>query len=244
MDNDDRPVGRVLSRREVIGLLGIGGAALLGGRALGQGGPGGRRNRPQTANGCYARPELTEGPFFVDEKLNRSDIRTDANSKIIVPGVPLKLAVTVHSFAGGGCSLLKDAMVDIWHCDAYGRYSDVRQNDTAGQKWLRGYQMTDKDGLARFTTIYPGWYRGRTVHIHFKIRVTKNNRPYEFTSQWFFDDALSDKILAQAPYNQTGRRDMLNRNDGIYREGGEQMLLNLKPDGDGYSAAFDVGLDV
>lgn len=263
MDNDDLPLGRVLSRREVLTLLGVGGAAaLLGRQSFGQpgrGGPGGRRGpgggpgepggRPNqglsaTGNGCFAKPELTEGPFFVDERLNRSDIRSDPATKTLSAGVPLQIVFQVHTFAGGGCGPLANAMVDVWHCDAAGLYSDVRQNGTAGQKFLRGYQTTGKDGIARFTTIYPGWYRGRAVHIHFKIRATKENRNYEFTSQLFFDEKLTDKIHARVPYAATGQRDQRNDRDGIFREGGNQLLLSPTPEGAGYKATFDIGLQI
>ncbi len=263
MENDDRPVGRILSRREALALLGIGGAAaLLGPRAFGQpgpppdgprggpgrgrgpGGPGGPgRGGAFVANGCFAKPELTEGPFFVDEKLNRSDIRSDPQSKIVQPGALLDLTFKVYGFADG-CGPLPNAMVDVWHCDAMGRYSDVRENGTLGQKFLRGYQMTDKDGLARFTTIYPGWYRGRAVHLHFKIRTQKANRNYEFTSQLFFDDALSDKVFPQAPYAANGRLEMRNAQDGIFRDGGSHLLITPTAKDAGYTATFEVGLQV
>jgi protocatechuate 3,4-dioxygenase beta subunit len=132
-------------------------------------------------------------------------------------------------------------MVDIWQCDAQGIYSGVQDRfaDTRGQKWLRGYQVTNAQGVAEFTTIYPGWYPGRTVHIHFKIRY----RNRDFTSQLFFDDALSDRILANPPYAKAGIRTR-NANDGIYRNGGSQLLLNLTPSGAGYAATFGIGLNL
>ena len=249
MENDDRTVGRILSRREALALLGLGGVALLGQRAFGQPGPppDGRRGPGQggafVPNGCFAKPELTEGPFFVDEKLNRSDIRSDPQSKIVQPGARLDLTFKVYGFADG-CAALPNAMVDVWHCDAMGRYSDVRENGTLGQKFLRGYQMTDKNGVARFTTIYPGWYRGRAVHLHFKIRTQKANRNYEFTSQLFFEDTLSDKVFAQAPYAANGRLEIRNAQDGMFRDGGSHLLLKPTPKKAGYTATFEVGLQV
>jgi len=147
----------------------------------------------------------------------------------------------VFRVSSSGCTLLPGAMVDIWQCDAQGIYSGVQDRfaDTRGQKWLRGYQITHAQGVAEFTTIYPGWYPGRTVHIHFKIRY--QNR--DFTSQLFFDDALSDRILANPPYAKAGTRTR-NANDGIYRNGGSQLLLNLTPSGAGYAATFDIGLNM
>jgi protocatechuate 3,4-dioxygenase beta subunit len=187
------------------------------------------------------RPALTEGPFFVDTQLNRSDIRSDPVTGVVKPGVPLVLRFVVSRVSSSGCTLLPGAMVDIWQCDAQGIYSGVQDRfaDTRGQKWLRGYQVTNAQGVAEFTTIYPGWYPGRTVHIHFKIRY----RNRDFTSQLFFDDALSDRILANPPYAKAGIRTR-NANDGIYRNGGSQLLFNLTPSGAGYAATFDIGLNL
>ena len=131
-------------------------------------------------------------------------------------------------------------MVDIWHCDAAGVYSDVtdRGFSTVGQKFLRGFQNTDANGVAKFVTIYPGWYSGRAVHIHFKIRVDNK----EFTSQLFFDEATNSAVFANAPYK--GDADVPNSRDGIYRNGGSQLLLTPTKDGDVYNASIDIGMQV
>lgn len=195
---------------------------------------------------CVARPQLTAGPFFVDDRLDRSDIRSDPSTGAVAPGVPLKLAFNVSRIENGVCTPLPGAVVDIWHTDALGRYSDIRSEGTSGQQFLRGYQTTDKDGVARFTTIYPGWYRGRTIHVHFKIRTFANDREvYDFTSQLFFDDATTDRVVQEAPYRQRGEPDTTNRTDWLYRNGGNgsKLLLSLSGDGDGYAAAFAIGLE-
>lgn len=135
---------------------------------------------------------------------------------------------------------------------AGGRYSGVndRSVDTQGQKFLRGFQLTDAKGQARFTTIYPGWYQGRAVHIHFKVRTPATQAQlagastWEFTSQLFFDDALTDRVFAAAPYAGKGARDRRNADDGIYREGGSQLMLAVAPNGTGQRASFDLGLDL
>jgi protocatechuate 3,4-dioxygenase beta subunit len=94
-------------------------------------------------------------------------------------------------------------------------------------------------------TIYPGWYQGRAVHIHFKVRAnTAAGQGREFTSQLFFDDALSDKVYTQAPYNSRGQRTTRNNNDGIYRSGGNQLTLALRESGQGYAATFDIGMQM
>jgi protocatechuate 3,4-dioxygenase beta subunit len=135
--------------------------------------------------------------------------------------------------------------VDIWHCDASGVYSDVSDPsfNTMGQKFLRGYQVTDGSGSVRFSTIYPGWYSGRAVHIHFKIRLFAGpQKTYEFTSQLYFDDSLTDRVHSQPPYNSKGTRHTRNSQDGIFSEGGSQLLLDLTQTSQGYSAMFDIGL--
>jgi hypothetical protein len=105
------------------------------------------------------RPELTVGPYFVDKQLDRADIRVEPTTGKRVEGVPLALTINVSRVSGGTCGPLPGAMVDVWHSDAHGVYSGVNDamsgNDPSGQKILRGYQVTDAKGAARFTTIYP-----------------------------------------------------------------------------------------
>ncbi len=194
---------------------------------------------------CVVRPDQTEGPYFVDEKLNRSDFRVDPADQSIKPGVPLRLAFHVSQVAGGACEPLIGAMVDVWHCDASGVYSDVRDAgfDTRGKKFLRGYQATDAKGAAEFLTVYPGWYEGRAVHIHFKIRTEPgSSRAREFTSQLYFDEAVTEQVHKQAPYNSKGRRTTTNDADFIFRRGGKQLIPTLTQNSDGYIAKFDIGL--
>jgi len=257
------PEIRYLSRREMLGLMGSAATAitLAGcGGGGGQSGSGGETTggstgasttaettgaAAETASTCVVRPEQTEGPYFVDEMLNRSDIREERE------GVPLDLVFNVSRLDEGNaaaCGPLAGAMVDIWQCDAAGEYSDVQDNaegfDTRGETYLRGYQVTDENGTARFTTIYPGWYRGRAVHIHFKIRDSpESEQGYEFTSQLFFDDALTDEVFTQEPYAEKGERDLRNADDGIFQGGGDQLLLQPTREGQGYAATFDIALD-
>src|SRR5690349_6712421 len=138
---------------------------------------------PNPSLSCIATPEQTEGPYFVDERLNRADIRSDPANGRMSDGVPLKLRLIAHAIAGSACTPLRGAIVDIWHCDASGTYSDVEDPGfkSSGQKFLRGYQTTGSDGSVEFVTIYPGWYRGRATHIHFKVRGrSPSDRGYEF----------------------------------------------------------------
>ena len=201
-------------------------------------------------SGCVVRPAQVEGPYFVDEKLKRSDIRSDPGTGVLSAGTPLLLSLRVSQLSGGLCAPIAGATVDIWHCDALGVYSDEKDIDgsfdTRGKKFLRGYQLTDGSGLARFTTIYPGWYSGRAVHIHFKIRTTSpSGARHDFTSQLYFNDTLSDRVHAAAPYASKGKGRLPNAADDIFREQhGEKLILTTTRRGGGYAAVFDIALHV
>jgi protocatechuate 3,4-dioxygenase beta subunit len=252
--DDDAPVGRILGRREVLALLGGSGAALLAACApgvLGSPAPTAAQqtnadattaaaaaSSPATLPSCIVRPAVTEGPYFVDEKLDRSDIRSDPTTGAVKDGALLTLTFLVSRVAGSACAALSGATIDVWHCDALGVYSDATDPsfNTRGQKFLRGYQTTDATGKAQFTTIYPGWYQGRAVHIHFKIRTATS----QFTSQLFFDDALNTQVFTQSPYSRKGTQGIMkNAADGIYKS---QLLLAVTKNGNAYAASFDIGL--
>lgn len=256
MENDDIPVGQILTRRDALKLLGLGSAAFLAACAAPEGTSTlvptsvstSGLSATSTALDCVVRPELTLGPYFVDEQLNRSDIRSEPSDGSVREGIPLTLAVNILDVANNSCTPIEGAQVDIWHCDAQGVYSGVSDQgfDTTGQKFLRGYQLTDGTGKAQFLTIYPGWYSGRAVHIHFMIRTTgADAQSYEFVSQFFFDDALSDQVFTLEPYASKGQRDTRNADDNIYNGGGDQLLLAVTGDNaNGYSAAINIGLDL
>lgn len=241
MHDDDRPVGRTLSRRELVGLFGASFAAAATMEAA----------PPATAldaQDCIALPQQTEGPYFVEERLNRADIRLDPATGQMSAGAPMDLRLVISTVASAGtCQALAGAQVDIWHCDAMGVYSDVRDRsaDTTGKKFLRGHQVTDNAGQVRFTTIYPGWYGGRAVHVHFKVRrPAGGGRIDEFTSQLYFDDALTDRVYQRPPYAGREDRERRNENDGIYRDGGDQLMLAVTEHEGGYAATFEIGLDL
>ncbi|MDQ6888270.1 MAG: intradiol ring-cleavage dioxygenase [Gemmatimonadota bacterium] len=242
MDNDDSPQGRILTRREALAVLGATGVAVLAGCA--------RRTTTTSdttgvSTSCVARPQETQGPYFVDDKLDRSDIRLDPSDGTVKPGAQLQLTFNVSRAISNGCTPLTGVLVDVWHCDALGVYSDVSDPgfDTVGKTFLRGYQVTDATGAARFTTIYPGWYQGRAVHMHFKIRSASSSGPgFEFTSQLYFDDALTDQVHAQQPYATKGQRTVRNAGDGIYRQNGSQLRLAVNQNAAGYAATFGIAL--
>jgi protocatechuate 3,4-dioxygenase beta subunit len=254
LHDDDQPIGRVLSRREVLALIGGAGAVLLGGCTLEQFLSGESAATPSLSATsvaslppCVVRPALTEGPYFVDNQLNRSDIRIDPSDGSVKEGAPLRLAFQVSDVNADACSPLAGAQVDVWHCDALGVYSGVSDPgfDTSGQLWLRGYQVTDESGYCEFTTIYPGWYSGRAVHIHFKIRTDPDsNQGYEVTSQLFFDEAFTNAVYTHAPYVAKGAPNTPNASDGIFQGGDGLLTLNVVEAGEGYAATFDIGLDL
>lgn len=240
-----------LSRREALGALGLaaGTAALAAPRALAAsmielGRPAGVAFWPD----CVVTPAQTEGPYFVDEMLERRDITTDPVDGAVSTGAPMRLRISVHRVDGQACAPVTGAHVDVWQCDADGIYSGVRDTqglfDTSGRKFLRGYQVSDAGGAVEFETIYPGWYPGRTPHIHFKVRLfAGSRRTFEFTSQLYFDDAVTDKVHALAPYNAKGARTVRNNRDGIFqRENGPQLLLRTHMEQGVWIGAFDIGL--
>lgn len=255
MENDDATVGRILTRREAFqaaACAGFGLVALGGSRGFAS-----SSELPFTPPGVHlvASPVLTEGPFFVDENLNRSDLIAGSTRHSVKNGVPLQVSFTLYKLSGSNHAPLKDAHIDVWHADAIGVYSDesnpMNHENTSRQTWLRGCQVTDGAGSAAFKTIFPGWYPGRTPHIHFKIRTysAAAKATAEFTSQLFFKDADGGRIYRGDPY--TGRHDTTNANDNVYNErqydgtsAGEHMLLDLKKlsGSAGYSANFTVVL--
>jgi protocatechuate 3,4-dioxygenase beta subunit len=233
LNDDDRPIGRIYTRREALRTFGAGLLALGPFAAL--------RAAAQPGAGCVATPEQTDGPFFVEERLNRADVRSDPASGAVSEGVPLTLALVVQSISARGCAPLPGAIVDIWHCDAAGVYSDVQGADR--RKFLRGYQVADADGRVQFVTIYPGWYPGRAVHIHFKVRgEAAAGRRYALSSQLYFDDALSDRVYTRKPYADRGRRNVRNDADFLHRSGGGRLTLAPVESGNGYAASYQVGL--
>ena len=232
-DDDLRPFAA--RRRDALRILAGAGGLLLGGRSTAQNAPS-RMPSP----GCVLTPAQPEGPYFVDERLNRSDVRADPATGAVRPGAPLTLELRIAAVAGTQCEPLREAIVDIWQCDALGNYSDV--DAARGTRFLRGYQVTDAEGRVRFTTVYPGAYPGRAVHIHFKIRAGAPGRARAFTSQLYFDDALTDRVHAAGAYGGGASRRMRNARDGLYLHGGRDLTLDVAEDGNGYAAACEIGV--
>jgi protocatechuate 3,4-dioxygenase beta subunit len=173
---------------------------------------------------CTLTAEQTEGPYYLDADSIRSDIREDRD------GTPLRLAIRVRE--AERCTPLADALVEVWHCDASGTYSGFGEEE--GDRYLRGAQVTNADGIVQFRTIYPGWYPGRTPHIHVKVHV---DRRTVLTTQLYFDEQTNARVYANAPYRQG--RDQTNASDGIFDD---SLVLDLDDEGDGILGriSFDV----
>lgn len=232
-------IGTPLNRRRTLALLAGAGAAVMGGR-LGEG--------DVDAASCVSLAGAqTEGPYWVEENLNRSDIRVDSSDGSIRPGVLLNLSINVQNVSGTSCTALAGARVDVWHCDAGGTYSDEAANSSTGKKFLRGYQTTDDTGAVQFTTIYPGWYSGRTVHIHVRIRTYSGSAVIgEFVDQIFFDDTLTDTVFTQAPYSSRRSRDTRNSNDMVVTgtNNGAVVYASMTQTATGYSGVATIGVNL
>lgn len=226
------------ARRTALRVLAAAGTVVIARQALAQ-----QDSPAAAAPACVLTPEQTEGPYFVDERLERADIRTDPSDGSVRAGTPLALALRISALGDARCRPMGGAIVDVWHCDAAGAYSDANDANlrTRGAKFLRGYQVTDREGRVRFMTIYPGAYRGRAVHIHFKVRAPGSAKT-QFTSQLYFDDALTDRVHAADPYRRGMGRRTRNDEDGLFRAGGRSLLLDALPATQGYVAEYDVGV--
>jgi protocatechuate 3,4-dioxygenase beta subunit len=247
----------LFSRRQAIGLLaGLGAgviAAACGGGSSSKSSSSSTRTTSAGASGttaskaaCVLTPEVTDGPYYLDVNKVRSDITEGKD------GAPLDLKLTVVDATG--CTPIKDAAIDVWHCDAGGVYSGFSQASAGGpgggpggsqgptdsQTFLRGTQVSDANGLAQFQTIYPGWYSGRAVHIHMKVHVGGS---VVHTGQLFFDDNLTDQVYRNAPYSTRGAPDVRNAADDIYRSAGAaSAVLAVTPADRGYAGEITVGV--
>ena len=200
--------------------------------------PGGNAGPTATASpDCVLTPEQTEGPFYLDEDLVRSDI-TEGR-----PGSPL--ALTLFVVNADNCSPIADAAVDIWHCDAEGAYSGFTQGggDT-GSTFLRGTQVSDAAGKVEFATIYPGWYEGRAVHIHVKVHrdTADSEASTVHTGQLYFSDGVSTEVYRSDPYAERGEPELRNEDDSIYRDGGDESMVSIIQNGTTWAGSMTVGV--
>src|SRR5258707_3801482 len=204
------------TRRSSLARLGSALVAAAGGRALlSPAAEGGNKAVESGVVQCVLTPELTEGPYYIAGEKLRRDIREGH------PGTLLTLHLTVLS--ASSCKPIKGAAVDIWHADAAGNYSGFG-SDTSSRTFMRGIQKTDKNGLATFITVYPGWYQGRAVHIHVKVHVGGS---VVHTGQLFFPDALTQEVYKAAPYAARGNPSTTDAQDSIFVNAGRRRPLAL-----------------
>jgi protocatechuate 3,4-dioxygenase beta subunit len=180
---------------------------------------------------CVLTPEQTEGPYFIEGDKVRRDVRAGRR------GVPLTLHATVVDVSS--CRPIRGAAVDIWHCDALGVYSGVAAQNIVGKRFLRGIQRTNANGLAIFKTIYPGWYGGRTVHIHVRVYLGGS---VIHTGQLYFPEKVTDAVYKRSPYRRRPNRDTRNATDFVYRNGGRRSLLTMRRSGAGYVGEITMGV--
>lgn len=184
---------------------------------------------------CILTPEQVLGPYFIDVGLARRDVREDRQ------GVALRLALQLVD--ADGCAPIPDAVVNIWHADAVGVYSGFAGQpggvDTTGETFLRGFQITDADGRVEFVTIYPGWYTGRTVHIHVRIHLDSTT---VLVTQLYFPESITDMVHAQLPYSTHGPRDTTNATDSLAGDDLDDLLLELTATDEGYTGSIILGV--
>jgi protocatechuate 3,4-dioxygenase beta subunit len=198
--------------------------------ALGLGRLGGHDAFADESVSCVLTPEQTEGPYYIAKEKLRRNI-TDGR-----PGTPLTLRLAV--FDAKTCRPIRGAAVDIWHCDASGIYSGYGAG-RASRTFMRGIQRTNAKGVATFKTVYPGWYQGRTVHIHVKVHVRGN---VVHTGQLYFPDRVTDAAYGKAPYTNRPNRDVRNADDMVFRNGGKPSLLSVRRNDAGYVGSIRMGV--
>jgi protocatechuate 3,4-dioxygenase beta subunit len=220
--------GTKLTRRG--SLVGFGGflLAALGWRSTAaEAGPAGVASG---AVACVLTPEQTEGPYYIPREKLRRDI-TEGR-----PGAPLLLRLKVVD--ASTCRPIKNAAVDIWHADALGVYSGFGSG-RGNRTFMRGVQRTDRTGLARFRSVYPGWYQGRTVHIHVKVHVAGN---VVHTGQLYFPDKVTDRVFRRRPYSRRPRRTTRNATDFVFAQSGRRSMLGLRKVGSAYVGSITLGV--
>lgn len=204
-----------------------------------------------TSGRCIVSPTEVEGPYpYVGGEISNPLQRTDVTDGQI--GIPLTLAFTIVN-TNSSCAIVSGARVDIWHCNKDGYYSGYgNQNGGAlgtksylGETWLRGYQMTDANGIASFSTIYAGWYMGRATHIHIEVYV---NNVLKKTTQITFPETISDVVHVTRPYAAHGINTTRNANDGIFNNSATDLanetIALTGNTTSGYAGSYTLGLSL
>ena len=197
---------------------------------------------------CRMTRRQTSGPYLKPNSPLRSDIREDST------GVPIRLDINV--LGNGSCEPVADRIVDIWQCDANGLYSAVDNDmfdpvtyrpsgesiDRRDKTYLRGHQRTDENGIARFTTIYPGWYYPRLTHIHVRV-MTEGLDWTKLDTQIYLPAEIEKAVFKKEPYRSRGANPIDAMNDNLLKDAAEEarnLTMDLIPDSDGYKGRFEI----
>ena len=211
---------------------------------------GSKQELAYPSKACRAIRQITPGPFIKPESPLRSDIREG------LPGVPIQLKFRIVDDIW--CQPVEGAVVDVWQCDAIGRYSGVENLDfdynslrvtgvgldMRSKSFLRGHQITGKNGVAEFTTLFPGWYLPRLPHLH--IRVIQGDIGWTAaSSQLFFPREIERAVFESEPYSARGPnpidldRDIVLKGD---RQKLDALTVDLQPDSDGFAGTFEIAM--
>ncbi len=205
-------------------------------------------------------PGLEEGPFWVNGMPERVDVRLDSTTGVYQPGLPLYLGITVSQLSDTPpytIAPLVGAKVDMWNCNAGGLYSAEASQGTSGMDFLRGYQITNAHGVVEFLTNYPGWYSGRTLHVHIRVRTydESGDVTYDLATQLFFDESVTAQVYALEPYaSRAAARDTYNATDRVFTGGsyngspetdaGDYTLFKLANDGSHVMGSMHIVVDL
>lgn len=191
---------------------------------------------------CLISPAETEGPFPTKdpESLNMEDITSDRT------GVPMSILITIAD-GSNECTPIKDVIVDIWHCDKDGYYSEyggsgLQQVNLQDAHFLRGRQTTNANGQVSFQSIFPGWYRGRAPHIHVHV-YDSNGRSLLVTQIAFPEETCNTVYTTATDFYTNGTQDTSNESDNVFRDGYDAQLSSIEGNiSEGYALAHQIAL--
>ena len=184
-------------------------------------------------NRCLETPPQVEGPYYFALDENRVDMTGGREGAALI----MNLMVTDQD-----CLPVPNALVEVWHADAQGVYSGFggQAENTTGLDFLRGESITDNEGNVQFTSIYPGWYPGRAVHVHFKVSLADRTL---VTSQFYLPDEMSRMVYQTGAYQNRGEQDTLVERDRFFQGAGsarELLLASVEENDSSYLARLQI----
>lgn len=202
-----------------------------------------------SSGSCTVTPTEIEGPYpYVGGELTNPLERSD-----VTEGTQTGVALTINFVVvntNNSCNVVENARVDIWHCNKDGYYSGYANQSGilgtksyVGQTWLRGYQLTSSAGVAKFVSIYPGWYSGRATHVHFEVYI---NSVLKKTGQLAFSETISDALYMSTLYTSLGLNPTTNSSDSVFGNSATDLAnetLSLTGSiSAGYSGSYPIGV--